>query len=65
MSKKRVYLRHRCFLPKGHPYQEMKFQFDGMGEKVMHQGISVGNTYMTRWYATPKVIDPESIVLGK
>jgi hypothetical protein len=43
----------------------MKFQFDGMGEKVMHQGISVGNTYMTRWYATPKVIDPESIVLGK
>jgi hypothetical protein len=23
-SKKRVYVRHRCFLPKPHPYQKMK-----------------------------------------
>ena len=31
-SKKRVYVRHRRFLPKSHPYQEMKCQFDGTRE---------------------------------
>jgi len=31
-SKKRVYVRHRCFLPKSHPYWEMKRQFDGTRE---------------------------------
>ena len=31
-SKKRVYVRHRCFLPLSHPYREMKCQFDGMRE---------------------------------
>ena len=28
-SKKRVYVRHRRFLPKSHPYWEIKHQFDG------------------------------------
>ena len=31
-SKKRVYVRHRRFLPLSHPYREMKYQFDGMRE---------------------------------
>jgi hypothetical protein len=28
-SKKRVYIRHRRFLPRSHPYRRMKCQFDG------------------------------------
>ena len=31
-SKKRVYERHRHFLPKFHAYQNMKHQFDGTRE---------------------------------
>ena len=65
-SKKRVYVRHRCFLPKSHPYQEMKRQFDGTretGSTPRHfSGQQVYDQVVED--TTPKV-DPESTVLGK
>ena len=65
-SKKRVYVRHRCFLPKSHPYQEIKHQFDGtreIGSAPRHfNGQQVYDQVVED--TTPKV-DPESIVLGK
>ena len=65
-SKKRVYVRHRCFLPKSHPYQEMKHQFDGMreiGSTPSHfSGQQVYDQVVED--TTPKV-DLESTILGK
>jgi hypothetical protein len=65
-SKKRVYVRHRHFLPNPHPYQEMKCQFDGTRETgsaprdFSWQEVCDDVVQDT----TPKV-DPENTVVGK
>ena len=65
-SKKRVYIRHRRFLPKSHPYREMKCQFHGTretGSTPRHfSGQQVYDQVVED--TTPKV-DPKSTVLGK
>jgi hypothetical protein len=65
-SKKKVYVRHRHFLPKSHPYREMKHQFDGTretGSTARHlSGQQVYDQVVED--TTPKV-DPASTVLRK
>jgi len=65
-SKKRVYVRHRRFLPKSHPYQEMKHQFDGTretGSSPRH--FSGQQVYDQVVEDTMPKVDLESTILGK
>jgi hypothetical protein len=65
-SKKRVYVRHRRFLPKSHPYRGMKCQFDGTRETGFEpRHFSGQQVYDQVVKDTTPTVDSESTVLGK
>ena len=45
-SRKTVYMRHRRFLPKYHPYRKMKKQFDGKKRMTQYQDLLAGKRCM-------------------